>query len=193
MAAYAWDEFVERCLAARREPESLAAVAEVVAATVADPRRLEGTVTIPLPPDDEGIIHRSDELLIVNVVFPRGFRTGIHDHRMPAVIGAWAGHEDNLLYQRSPGPLEAVGVRRLEPGEVLVLDDQAIHDVHAPKESWCAAIHVYLGDLGARDRSEWPSIDGAERPCDSDDMERRWMELARATDLVRPPAVGPPA
>jgi predicted metal-dependent enzyme (double-stranded beta helix superfamily) len=182
-----WDGLIQRCVDALQDTDPVAAVAEVVAATVADHRRLASTVVPPLDPADDGIVYRSDRLLIVNVVFPRGFETGIHDHRIPAVIGAWAGHEDNFLYRRRPDGLESVGGRRLEPGEVLTLDDEAVHDVHAPGSSWCGAIHVYFGDLGAQARSEWPAVDGSERPCDPDAMERRWLETAIATELVAAP------
>lgn len=188
MAAFEWDWLIERCVDALEESDPVAAVADLIAATVAHPQRLASTVSPPLDPADDGVAYRSDDLLIVNVVFPRGFATGIHDHRIPAVIGAWAGHEDNLLYRRRPSGVEYVGGRRLQPGEVLTLDEDAVHDVHARGSGWCGAIHVYLGDLDAQTRSEWPTIDGLERPCDADAMERRWLETAIATDLVTPKA-----
>jgi predicted metal-dependent enzyme (double-stranded beta helix superfamily) len=184
VAVVEWDRLIERCVDALEDSDPLGVVADLVAATVADPQRLASTVVPPLDPADDGVVYRSDDLLIVNVVFPGGFATGIHDHRVPAVIGAWAGHEDNLLYRRRPSGLEYVGGRRLEPGEVLTLAEDAVHDVHAPAASWCGALHVYLGDLGVQARSEWPSIDGLERACDAEDMERRWLEAAIATDLV---------
>ena len=186
MPAFDWDDFVERCVVASRDPDPLQAVAAVVGEAVADPGRVASTVVTPVDPDDDGVLHRSDELLVVNVLFPQGFATGIHDHRMPAVIGAWAGYEDNLLYRRAPSGMEPARAERLRPGEVLVLGEDAIHDVHAPTTSWSGAVHVYLGDLPAVPRSYWSAVDAPEQPCDPDEMEHRWTELAEATGLVAP-------
>lgn len=187
MVAFDPDRFVSRCVEALAESAPLAAAAEVVAEAVADPRAFAGVVDLPLDPDDDGILFRSPELMIVHVVFPSGFRTGAHDHRVPAVIGTWSGHEDNLLYSRTGSGIELREVRRVESGEVLVLDTGAIHDVHAPASSWTAGIHVYLGDLAAEPRSAWPDPGKVEVPCDADDMERRWLEQAIATGLVAAP------
>lgn len=184
MAEFDWDAFVSRCRTARDERRPLPALDEAVREAVSDPRRVAATVSLPLDPADDGIVYRSADLLILRSVFPRGFVTGIHDHRVPAVIGVWAGHEDNLLYRPAAAGLECFAVQRLGPGEVLALSDTAIHDVHASKTSWCGAIHVYLGDLTTQERSEWPAPDQPERPCDGEEMERQWLELGIATGLV---------
>lgn len=185
MPSFDWDDLTRRCVEACGEPDPLGAVAEALARAVADHARLGSSVQIPLDADDDGVVHRSDALLIVNVIFPAGFRTGIHDHRIPAVIGAWGGHEDNRLFRRAQRGIEPAGVRRLEPGDVLVLDEHAIHDVHAPAGTWSGAVHVYLGDLGTVARSSWPSGNAPEAVFDADEMECRWLERATATGLVR--------
>lgn len=190
VASFDWDGFVERCLATEGEGDRLGAIAEVVGEAIADPARLQGAVQLPMEPDDDGVVHRSADLLVVNVLFPRGFRTGIHDHRIPAVIGAWAGFEDNLLFERRAEGIARRASRRIRPGEVLALDADAIHDVHAPSATWCGAVHVYLGDLAAVDRSAWAAEDAPETACDGGEMERRWAALATATGLTRRPAQG---
>lgn len=187
VVAFDRDAFVARCIEALTEPSPPSAIAEVVGEAVADPRAFTDVVHLPLDPADDGILHRSPELMIVHVVFPQGFRTGMHDHRMPAVIGAWAGYEDNLLFRRTPDGLERTGVRRIESGDVLLLGDDVVHDVHAPAGSWTAALHVYLGDLGTVARSSWAGPEAPEQPCVADEMEERWLAQAVATGLVALP------
>lgn len=68
---------------------------------------------------------------------------------------------------------------------MLVLDAGAIHDVHAPATTWSAALHVYLGDLVAIERSSWATADGSAVPFDGADLEDRWLEAAARTGIVR--------
>ena len=154
--------------------------------TVADPNSFVEALQLPLDPDDDGVLFQSAEVMIVHAVFPSAFSTGLHDHRMPAVIGTWAGYEDNLLYRRTPAGLEQRGIRRLEPSDVLVLGEDDVHDVHTPKNIWTAGLHVYLGDLIAVSRSSWTTPESPETPLDGDQMEQRWLERATATGLVEP-------
>lgn len=186
MARFDGEAFVAACLAALEEADPLGAVAEAVAEAVAVPDALAGTVELPLDPDDDGLLYRSPELVVARVLFPAKFVTGIHDHRIPAVIGAWAGYEDNLIYRREGVRLVGHGKRRLEPRDVLVLEAADLHDVHAPTGSWTGALHVYLGDLEATERSSWAAVDAPEQPFDGEAMERQWTELGQATGLVAP-------
>jgi predicted metal-dependent enzyme (double-stranded beta helix superfamily) len=180
------DGFVAACLGALADSEPLLAIEEVVRTAVAEPGSFADAVQLPLDPDDDGILHQSAEVTIVHVVFPSAFTTGLHDHRMPAVIGTWAGYEDNLLYRRTPIGLEHRGTRRLEPRDVLVLGEDDIHDVHAPTGTWTAGLHVYLGDLMAVPRSSWTRPAAPETSFDGADMEQRWLECAIAAGLVEP-------
>jgi predicted metal-dependent enzyme (double-stranded beta helix superfamily) len=182
--AFDEDQFIADCVAARADSDPVAAIADVVARAVSRPDDVVASVEFPLDPYDDGVIHRSPELLIVKVVFPAKFVTGIHDHRVPAVIGAWGGFEDNLLYRRNDGRLAERGVRRLEPRDVLVMTSEDVHDVHVPGESWTGALHVYLGDIESLERSGWDGPDAPEQTLDVSAMGQLWDELARDTGLV---------
>jgi predicted metal-dependent enzyme (double-stranded beta helix superfamily) len=186
MATFDPDGFVEACLDALGDSSPLDAVEAVVRETVADPSSFGEAMRLPLDPEDDGVLFRGPGVMIVLAVFPAGFATGLHDHRMPAVIGTWAGYEDNLLYRRTPAGLEHRGTRRLEPRDVLVLGADDIHDVHSPTSTWTAGLHVYLGDLSAASRSSWTTPDSPEMPLDGDEMEQRWLQRATATGLVEP-------
>lgn len=160
------------------------AIGDVMQRAVSVPAEIQRVLEPPLDPDDDGVLHASPELLVAFAVFPPGFATGIHDHGTPAVIGAWAAHENNLLYRRTATGLEAVEPKRVHAGEVLVLGADAVHDVHAPTSTWCGALHVYLGDITTTTRSFWPDAAGPATPFSGDRQEQAWLEAAHATNIL---------
>src|SRR5579862_7962499 len=85
------EAFVASCLEASRTGDAVSALRLQVERAIADPAALANRFPVPVDPDDDGILHRSADLLITCAIFPRGFATGIHDHSVPAVIGLWAG------------------------------------------------------------------------------------------------------
>jgi predicted metal-dependent enzyme (double-stranded beta helix superfamily) len=134
---------------------------------VSDPMALEETFTRKLSQSDLGILHYSERLTVQHVVFPPKFRTGIHDHLTWAVIGTWGGYEDNHLFVRDGTRAVETAVERCEPGQVIGLSADAIHDVHAPASIGSAAIHIYGGPLFDQPRHAWnpdeaPVDDAAE-------------------------------
>jgi predicted metal-dependent enzyme (double-stranded beta helix superfamily) len=179
--------FVEDCLTAVADSDPIGAVAEVVTKAVSTPDRVAQTVSFPLDPDDEGILYQAPDLLVVQVVFPAQFVTGIHNHTVPAIIGTWAGYEDNLLFRYGEdGRLRPAGQRRLNPSEVLIMQADEAHDVHAPTTAWTGGLHVYLGDINSLDRrSMWDGEQAEARPFDPATMGQHWDDRARATGLVK--------
>jgi len=184
--AFDVDRFVADCLDAAATDDPVPALRDLMERAVSNPQALRDRFPVPVDPHDDGILHHSSGLFVSSGIFPRGFETGLHDHSVPAIIGVWARHEDNLLYRRTNGGLEADGHRRVETGSVLVLDADAVHDVHAPADGWSGALHVYLGDLLAVDRSSWADPTGRPIPFDGADLERRWSTAAASTGLTAP-------
>ena len=187
VAKFDAEAFVEACARLLLEQDPLTAIAELVERAIREPTALERAFPVPVDPDDDGILSRSPELLVANAFFPGGFATGVHDHMVPAVIGVWAGYEDNHMYERTNRGLAKRDVVRLVPGEVLALDETAIHEVHAPSRGWSGALHVYLGDLLGEDRHSWPSPDQPPRPFDGETFEIEWQQAAEREGLVRQP------
>jgi len=186
------DEFVAGCLEASRAAQPVSALRLLVERAIAVPEAIERRFPVPVDPDDDGILHQSADLLITCAIFPRGFATGIHDHSVPAVLGLWAGVEDNWLYRRTPTGIELSATQRVGCGEVIVLDADAIHEVRVSASGWSGGLHVYLGDILAADRSEWADVASTATRFDPDDQERRWMAAAESTRLVqRPPSSAP--
>ena len=182
------DLFVESCISAAADPDPLAAVRDIVLRAVREPDALQTAFPVPLLEDDNhGVLYRAANLLVAYPFFPRQFTTGIHNHTVPAVIGVWSGYEDNHLFERSGRGLQPLGVQRIIAGEVLVLGADAIHDVHTPDTTHSAALHVYLGDITATQRSHWDDTESDPVPFDGEAHERLWMEAALATGLVARP------
>ena len=158
----------------------MSAVRDVVLRAVSEPGALERAFPVPLADDDDdGVLYREADLLVAHVIFPQQFSTGIHEHAVPAVIGVWAGHENNHLFERSDRGLRPLGVQRVTVGEVLTLSADAIHDVHSPEASHSGALHVYLGDITAIERSRWDDTESDPLPFDlkslnEDGWRRPW-------------------
>jgi predicted metal-dependent enzyme (double-stranded beta helix superfamily) len=180
------DRFVADCLDAAATEDQVPALRELMERAVSKPQALRDRFPVPVDPDDDGILHRSSGLFVSSGIFPRGFETGLHDHSVPAVIGVWARHEDNLLYRRTKDGLEAEERLRVESGSVLVLDADTVHDVHAPVDGWSGALHVYLGDILAADRSSWADPAEPPIPFDGAALGRRWSTAAASTGLTAP-------
>lgn len=160
------EELVQRCREAAGEGGA-AAVGEVLAAAVGDrgsARRhgLEATERSAFV-----TLHRSPDLTIQHVVLPPGALAAPHDHRMWAVIGVYAGQEDNAFYELDVEQvsLHPTGGIELRAGEVLSLKDDVIHGIVNPSSRYTAALHVYGGDLLATDRTTWDA-NGAPHPLD---------------------------
>ena len=162
--------FIEACRAAikehDREQDRQAAIQEAVARAVSEP----GEVVRWLgQPSRAGIdtLYKSGDLTILNLCWGPGLTVKPHDHRMWAVIGIYAGREQNFFYRRSDQGLIRYGMRELNAKETVRLGASAVHSVTNPLDHFTAAIHVYGGDFFSTARSEWDPQTFEERPYDS--------------------------
>jgi predicted metal-dependent enzyme (double-stranded beta helix superfamily) len=161
------EEFITECQQALSEAEPRRAIREVLTRTVADAT----SVADALQHHHAGItlLHNTDELTVLNVVWGPGMRLQAHDHRMWAAIGIYAGREDNAFFRRDGATVAESGGKELRESEVLMLGDDAIHSVTNPLRSYTGAIHVYGGDFVRQPRSQWSPSTLLEEPYD---MER---------------------
>jgi predicted metal-dependent enzyme (double-stranded beta helix superfamily) len=169
------DDFLTRCEEARAEDEPRRAVREVLERALGQP----DAVRDALAPDDAGftLLHHSDELTVLHVVWAPRMQIYPHDHRMWAAIGIYAGQEDNAFFRRSgPGErtLSETGGKQLTTGDTVLLGDDTIHGVTNPRDSYTGAIHVYGGDFVNQPRSQWGPGPVEERPYDIDDARRQF-------------------
>jgi predicted metal-dependent enzyme (double-stranded beta helix superfamily) len=161
------DRFIEDCHAALAEDRGAGrAVQEVTARAVADPAALIATLGAPERAGSQ-TLHRAPDLTILNLAWGPGMTIYPHDHRMWAVIGIYAGREDNIFWRRLPDrTVEAAGAKSLGSGECTILGKDIVHSVTNPLRRLTCAIHVYGGDFFAAERSEWDPESLREQPYD---------------------------
>ena len=175
------DDFIDRCEEARQEPEPRRAIREVLERAVSAPAE----VSRALNPTEGGftLVHHTDDLTILHVVWAPGMRIYPHDHRMWAAIGIYEGQEDNAFYRRSgPGEKTLVesGGKALVVGDTVVLGDDTIHGVANR-----AGAHRGRSTCTAATSSTNPAASGArapleERPYDIDEARRQFAEANAA-------------
>lgn len=151
------DRFIEDLRASLKE-RSRQATRQVVARAVSDPVALTRAIGEPAR-GGLNVLHQSADLTVINLVWTPNQVTLPHDHRTTAIIGMYAGREDNVFWRRIPNPtrfqIEAAGGEALGPGDVTILGRDIIHSVINPLGRFSAAIHVYDGDFLNMERSMW--------------------------------------
>jgi predicted metal-dependent enzyme (double-stranded beta helix superfamily) len=169
------DTLVAECLAAvRAETEPRRAIREILVRTLEKP----DAVAAALGKDQGGleVIHVSDELTVLNVIWAPKMAIYPHDHRMWAAIGIYGGVEDNTLYRRGPERIVASGGRELRESDVLALGADAIHAVANPERRFTGAIHVYGGDFVNALRSQWDPDTLIEQPYDLEQVRKLFAD-----------------
>jgi len=163
------DRFADDCRAALAEQGS-SAIRDVVRRAVSQPDDLLRALGTPNGAT-AGILIRTPDLTILNVVWGARQWTLPHNHNHRAVIGMYGGGEDNIFWRRLPadakGRVEAAGAQSLRHGDVAVLGRDIIHSVTNPLDKLSFALHVYDGDfIAAEGKSCWGSEDLTEAPYD---------------------------
>jgi predicted metal-dependent enzyme (double-stranded beta helix superfamily) len=173
--ALAVEDIVARCRGALAEHTPVLAVRDVLDELVADPDALDAALG---PVELGGItpVHNTADLTILRVAWTPGMVLNPHEHRMWAVIGMYAGQEDNAFFRRAPGGLEPSGGRDIQARDVLVLGDDVIHSVANTRSEFAVALHVYGGDFFTGERSEWTFDTHEERPRDLANTQRLFEE-----------------
>jgi predicted metal-dependent enzyme (double-stranded beta helix superfamily) len=128
------------------------------------------------------VLHCSDELTILNGVSGPWLTVMPHNHQMWAVIGVYAGREDNVFWRRIPTAdgtlIEAAGAKSICAGDAWPMGPDIIHTYTNPLTHLTGALHVYGGDLmHAHGRSEWDQETLREQPLNPDYM-RNLVETA---------------
>ncbi|MGE0104426.1 MAG: hypothetical protein AB7H86_20085 [Blastocatellales bacterium] len=159
------DRFVDDCLVANREPESQTSVLEVLRRVIQTPKSV---LTALGDPVEAGIrvLHRSKVLTIFSATWTPQMNLMPHNHLMWANIGIYTGREDNIMWRRIPGRIEAFGAKALFEGDVAALPVDAIHSVTNPLQRFTGGIHIYGGDFFDTTRSQWNPETLAEEPSD---------------------------
>ncbi|MEX0921404.1 MAG: hypothetical protein WDZ84_01390 [Rhodovibrionaceae bacterium] len=170
------DRFIEDCRAAVAEGrEAQKAVREIVAEAVADPAGIARELGAP---EHAGVtpLYSGPDLTAIHFVWAPYMTLLPHNHNIFAVIGIYAGREDNLFWRKLPearpdgAQIEAAGAESLGPGQVATLGRDIIHSVANPLGKMTSTIHVYGGDFfnPPQPRSQWDHESLTEEPWDMD-------------------------
>ena len=178
------DEFLNDCVGAGAEREPRLAIRDALVRALGRP----GEIGDALRPAQGGLtmLHNAPDLTVAHVVWAPGMQLFPHDHRMWAVIGVYAGREDNSFFRRAADDrsrLVESGGKELAVGDVLVLGDDTIHAVANPTDRLTSAIHVYGGDFVHQARSQWGPGERVERPFVMEELERQFADANRVAAL----------
>ena len=167
---------MDACRAARRDSDPVAAVTEAVQRAIAYGSAIDDALgdEVTLEPLT---LFCSPDLTVQRILWPGGALSSVHDHRMWAVVGVYAGREVNRLFRRSADGLLEMEGREVSAGEVIALDADAVHSAGNPRREWTAGLHVYGGDMLTASRSAWDP-GGREGPYAELVHERRAIILA---------------
>ena len=138
--------FVEDCVAANQESDAQAAVKEVLARAVADPKAVQEALGEPVRAG-MNVLHRSDTLTIFDAVWTPQMNLMPHNHLMWANIGIYSGREDNIMWRRDDDGIEAFSAVALAEKDAAMLPIDAIHSVTNPLLRFTGGIHIYGGDF----------------------------------------------
>ena len=176
------ERFIEECRAALAERNPQDALRELVEKAVREPASIVRALGMPTRSGVE-TLHHANDLTILNLSWGPRMKIRPHDHRMWAVIGIYGGCEQNTFFRRNAQGLDRHGTRELSTGDTVRLGPEAIHAVVNPLDTITSAIHVYLGDFFAMQRSEWHPETLVEAPYD---MKHTMREFEEANSRLRP-------
>jgi len=177
------EALVAACKGALADDKPQEKITDIIRRAVGDPE----SVKAALGQEETAGIQRlyvSAELTLINVVWAPKMTLPAHNHNVWAVIGVYAGREDNIFWRKQgddlEGRVEAAGAKSIAAGEVVSLGKKLIHSVTNPTASYTRAIHVYGGDFFEIERSEWDPLSLTEGPHSIE----RTLELFKAENSI---------
>lgn len=184
MPGFDKERFVEDCITAN-DNGGAGAVREVLTRAVAGHRAVLAALGEPTEAGLD-VLHRSPSLTIFAAKWTPQMNLPPHDHRMWAMIGMYAGREDNIFWKRAGSRLEASGARALFEGDVAAMAPDIIHSVTNPLQRFAGGLHIYGGDFFDTPRSQWNPETLAEEHSDGA-VIRAMFERENARRALSPP------
>ncbi len=175
------DQLIADCRAVIGGENASRHIKDILARAVSEPASVIAALGAPT---EGGLVplYRSPELTILNVLWQPKMVIMPHNHEQWAVIGVYAGAEDNIMWRRLPGDaegrVEAAGARSLRERDTIAMGEDVVHSVVNPLSRVTAAIHIYGGDFFATPRSEWEPDSLIEKPYDMEKVLRLFADRA---------------
>ncbi len=171
---FAIDTFIDDCKSALRGAQPMTEIRQLMSTALLDCAALKAVLG-PTPGEPSRILHRDDDLTVLQVSLPPGLKSPVHNHTIWAVIGIYDGQEDNRFFT-DDGGLTQRSARSLGVGDVAALDEATIHAIENPMDTVTLGLHVYGGDLLAAPRDIWDPATGIREPF----KQERFAEISRA-------------
>ncbi len=165
------ERFIADCIAANSESNPQAAVLEVLAKAIHEPKAMLRAVGEPVEAGIK-VLHRSKGLTIFNAAWTPQMNLMPHNHLMWANIGIYTGREDNMLWRQTAARIEAFAAKALFAGDAVALPTDVIHSVTNPLLRFTGGIHIYGGDFFDTTRSQWNPETLAREPSDGATIKR---------------------
>jgi predicted metal-dependent enzyme (double-stranded beta helix superfamily) len=170
------DAFIDDCKTALASAEPLTEVRQLMSAALLDCAGLKAVLP-PIPGEPSRILHREEDLTVLQVSLPPGMKSPVHNHTIWAVIGIYEGQEDNRFFT-DDGELIQRSARSVGEGDVVAVDETTIHAIENPLNKVTLGLHVYGGDLIAAPREVWDHVTGLREPF----TQERFAEISRAVN-----------
>jgi predicted metal-dependent enzyme (double-stranded beta helix superfamily) len=181
------DCFIADCKAAAASGSAQKAIRELLREAVSDPCQIVHALGEPKKAGID-LLHHSDDLTMINLVWGPHMTAMPHNHHMWALIGVYGGREDNIFWRTLPEdarwPLEAAGASALMPGDVCPLGKEIIHSVTNPLCRLTSAIHIYGGDFLIQQREQWEEETLRMRPYDHAQSRRLFDDANHLMELT---------
>lgn len=166
------NQFAADCAVAHVDG-GMPAVQEVLQRAVSDHRAVLAGLGEPVRADMDVLLH-SPTLTIFAAHWTPHMNLLPHDHLMEAMIGIYTGREDNILWRRNEGSIEAYGAACLFEGDVAHLPADTIHSVTNPLPRFTGGIHIYDGDFFAMERHQWDPETLAEQQSTGEAIRQKF-------------------
>ena len=181
---------IERSKAAVCDPDPCESVRTVLTDLLGNPSEVAAIFEdagVPQGPDAPLAIDTlfdDQDLRIQRIAGPKGLVSAPHSHGRWAVIGVYAGQENNRVWKRQGDSIVIAESYDLVHPEILILPERtSIHSIANPGPGTSHAIHVYSG-LEVDKWRMWHPRTLEERPLESD-LFYKWCREAPQDYVVR--------
>ena len=135
--------FVRFCQDALDKPHAPSRIQAELRRIVARPAE----ITAPGSDRKSWRLHRSSRLTVLHTAYSPSLRAIPHSHGAWAVVSVYRGREDSTVFERNGRTISVTRRISINPGEVVVFEADAIHDLWTSRDEVTYSIHVYGVDL----------------------------------------------
>lgn len=148
------DAFIEQCKEFALHEDGYKRIKILLADALKHPNSIMAELGKPTEAGFD-ILYAADNLSIINFIWAPGMELHAHNHNLWAVIGIYAGAEENTFYVRHDDSIVQQNSKEITAGNVVMLGREVIHSVKNSTKNFTGGIHIYGGDFINIKRSQW--------------------------------------